>query len=204
MTFMKYTVIFILFMCLSACQNKEQETTSDVAAETAGNNSTAVQPPVTASSESPKELRNKVRNTLRMELPNTLVERRGDVEVTKSYSFDVEDNYGRATWVIKEKLYDPVTNKLTAGAEYMLLWEVLDVNSIRIIKTPDGKWASLSIRPTKGNTFIYHPYSNEPDVAVAEVALGWYESVQEQTLMRLYTSMKQLADKMDQWEFEKR
>ncbi len=202
--FMKFVSILFLLLCLSACQNQNSKNeTSDNGSTNGQAAPTSQQPPVASSSESPVQLRNLVRNTLRMELPLTFAEQHGDRQARKSYSFKVKQNNGRPTWIIKEKLHDAVTNKLYTGADYMLLWEVVDTSSIQVVSTPDGKWTGISIRPTQGNTFVYHPYTSEPDVAVTEVVIGWYDHVQDQTLLRLYTSLKQLARKMGEWEFEK-
>ncbi len=201
---MKFAYILFLLICLAACQNQDSKgNTSGDGTANEQTIPTSQKPPVAPSSESPEQLRNLARNILRMELPNTFAEQRGDRQAVKSYSFKVQKNNGRPTWIIKEKLHDSATNKLYTGSDYMLLWEVVDANSIQIVNTQDGKWTGISIRPTPGNTFVYHPYTQEPDVAVTEVVIGWYDHSQDQTLLRLYTNLKQLADKMGEWDFEK-
>ncbi len=158
------------------------------------------QEPVTYSTQSPSLLHDLLRNTLRMELDFTLPETNGETRAKKSYSFEIKENNERTMWAIKVKWHDAETGKLYAGAEYMMLWSVVDKNSIEIINSPDGKRTALRIKPTSGNTFVYHPYSNDPDIAVNEAVLGWYDRSQDATLKRAYTYMSQLAQHMDKWD----
>jgi len=197
---MKYPILFVLIFSLAACVNADKENSDGQASEKI---ELSQKPPVPKSGMLPFQLKDQVRTTLRMELPYTFPEQRGGKQSVLSYSFDVKKNDGRPAWVLKAKLHDAATEKLFAGADYLMLWEVVDPESIQIVNTPDGKMTGISIRPTPGNTFVYHPYTSEPDVAVTEVTIGWYDHVQDRTLMRLYTYMKQLASKMGEWKFDK-
>lgn len=194
---MKYFVPVFCCILLFGCQNSEPSATTAAAPSVVPVPTDKSLVPV--STDSPEMLRNLVRNTMRSELDFTQTEQRGESQAKKSYSFDVESNNNRLTWVIKEKYHD-VSGKLYGGAEYLLLWEVVDPNSIAVIQSADGKKASIRIRPTEGDTFLYHPYTNDPDVPVTEAIIGWYDRSQDATLMRAMTYMKQLAANMQKWE----
>ncbi len=198
---MKYPIFLSFFFLILGCQNTptDQEdakppTTAETAAPVPQSKS-----PVPYSTDSPEMLRNLLRTTLRTELSLTLPVQNGEIESKKSYSFDVEENNGRPTWVIKEKWHNAATGKLYAGAEYLLLWKVVDKNSIEIVNSADGKQTALQIRPKEEDTFLYHPYSNDPDVAVKGAIIGWFDRTQDATLLRAYTYMVQLAENMDKW-----
>ena len=200
---MKYPIFLLLFL-LVGCQGgtTDQPNVETPTAPTTAEPVPQLKSPVPYATDSPSLLHDLLRSTLRMELAFTLPERNGETEAKKSYSFEIKENNGRPTWVIKVKWYDAATDKLYAGAEYLLLWSVVDKNSIEIVNSPDGKKTALRIKPTEGNTFVYHPYSNDPDVAVNEAIIGWYDHVQDATLLRAYTYMKQLADNMGKWSTE--
>ncbi len=149
--------------------------------------------------DSPTLLRDYLRKTLRTELDFTVPESKGGLQAKKSYSFDVEENNGRPTWILKEKYHD-IAGKLYAGAEFMMLWETVDPSSIKIVNSADGKTTGVSIQPTEGDSFVYHPYSNDPDVSVKEVVLGWYERSQDASVQRVYAYFHELAKNMDKWE----
>ena len=200
--FMKYPIFFFLFILIFGCRQSTPQQPTEQAPEQKQSTPPDSQPNngVQYSTDSPELLRNLVRTTLRTELALTLPVKNGDIESKKSYSFDIEENNGRPTWVIKEKWHNAATGKLYAGAEYMLLWSVVDKNSIELVESADGKQTALQIKPTSGDTFLYHPYSNDPDVAVNGALIGWFDRTQDATLQRAITYMRQLADNMDKWE----
>ncbi|MEZ4955661.1 MAG: hypothetical protein R2825_19025 [Saprospiraceae bacterium] len=205
---MKYPV-FILLLLLLSCQGgtpnePATEPTSEPTNETVPTPPVAEpQEPPTYSTQSPSLLHDLLRSTIRTELDFTLPETNGETVAKKSYSFEIKENNGRATWAFKVKWHDAATGKLYAGADYLLLWSVVDKNSFEIINSPDGKKTALRIKPTEGNTFIYHPYSNDPDVVVNEAILGWFDHSQDATLKRALYYMQQLAQNMDKWEFKR-
>lgn len=189
---MKYSIFLLISFLLFACQSnttKSPEQEPPV---------TPAKSPVPYSTKSPELLKNFVRKTLRTELDFTFPESHGTLQAKKSYSFDIEENDGRPTWVLKEKYHD-LSDKLYAGAEYLMLWETVDVNSIQIIYSEDKKKTAIRISPTEGDSFMYRPYSNDPDVAVQGVTIGWYDRNQDAALLRAYTYLKQLAENMDKW-----
>lgn len=198
---MKYPILLFLLFLVIGCQNtspSQPETDTPAEPESVV---PVPQPksPVPYSTDSPSLLHDLLRTTLRNELAYSVVEKSGDTAAKKSHSFEITENNGRPTWVIKVKWHNADTDKVYAGSEYLMLWDVIDKNSIEIVNSPDGKLTAIRIRPTEGDTFLYHPYTQDPDVAVKEAIIGWYDRSQDATLLRAYTYMKQLADNMDKW-----
>ena len=190
---MKNTFVLFFLLLLLGCQNSTSNTSKTAPLEVPTGNVLPV------STDSPTLLRDYLRKTLRTELDFTQPESREGLQAKKSYSFDLEKNNGRATWVLKEKYHD-ISGKLYAGAEFMMLWETVDPESINIVNSANGEQVAISIRPTDGDTFVYRPYSNDPDVAVKEVVLGWYDRSQDAAIQRIYAYFKKLAENMDKWD----
>ena len=192
---MRNSVLFSFFLLFFACQNNPNSGSEVGLLEAPTKNVLPV------NTDSPSLLRDYLRKTLRTELDFTVAESRDGLQAKKSYSFDVEENNGRPTWILKEKYHD-VAGKLYAGAEYMMLWETVDPASIKIVNSADGKTTGISIRPTEGDSFVYRPYSNDPNTIVKEVVLGWYDRTQDAPVQRVYAYFKKLAENMAKWEKE--
>ena len=182
--------LLFLFSCQSA--DKNQSTAS-------ANGEPTILPmpeksPVPLQSDVPDILKDYIRKTLRTELDFTLPALQGYEQAKKSYSFDLGEDSGRPMWVIKEKYHD-LEGKLYAGAEYRMLSEVINPNEVHAIRSADGTKVGIRIRPTENNSFLYHPYSNEPDTRVPEVVIGWFDKGQEAALMRAVAYMQMLVKK---------
>ena len=192
---MKYSIFFFGILLFFSCQPSSSD----------GSDSSGKEPliipeksPVPIATDIPEVLKDLLRKTLRTEIAFTFPETINGLQAKKSYSFDLEENNGRPTWVIKEKYHD-MSDKLYAGAEYMLLWDVVEASSIKIENSTDREKTALSIRPTTGNTFLYRPYSNDPDVAVNQITIGWFDRTQDDALLRAYTYMRMLAENMGKY-----
>lgn len=148
--------------------------------------------PVPVQSEVPDILRDYIRKTMRTELDFTIPALQDSVQAKKSYSFDLGEDDGRPMWVVKEKYHD-LEGSLYAGAEYRMLSEVIDPNSVNAVRSADGTQVGILVKPTENNTFMYHPYSNEPDTKVQEVVVGWFDKGQEAALIRTVAYMKMLV-----------
>jgi hypothetical protein len=136
-----------------------------------------------------------LRDIIKMQLPLTYPEAKNGRDVKKSYSFDT----GKDTptvWEIPEKLHDAQTDTLFSGGKYYLPFEDIDAASIQLEESPDGTHVGVVIRAKKGKTFVYDPYYQGPDQQVAVVHLGWWDHIQDRTLGRLLTTMKDLASAM--------
>ncbi|MEO1258037.1 MAG: hypothetical protein AAFZ15_04545 [Bacteroidota bacterium] len=190
---MRYSILFSIILMFFGCQNPTDGGSKVAPLEA------PLQNVLPVNTDSPTLLRDYLRKALRQELNFTVVESRAGLQAKKSYSFDVEENNGRPTWILKEKYHD-ITGKLYAGAEYMMLWETVDVSSIKIVNSADGTTTGISIQPTEGDSFVYRPYSNDPNVSVKEVVLGWYDRTQDAPVQRVYAYLKKLADNMEKWE----
>ena len=154
--------------------------------------------PVPYSTDNPEMLGDLLGSTFRSELDFTHPEMRGEHRANKSYSFKIKKINGKPAWVIKEKYHD-MDGKLYAGAEYQLLWEVVDTGGIEIVYAENRHKAGIRLRPTPGGSFLYRSYSNQPDEVVGEVIIGWYDRGHDAPLLRAFTYMTQLAANMDRW-----
>ncbi|HFA49329.1 MAG TPA: hypothetical protein ENJ95_09965 [Bacteroidetes bacterium] len=194
---MKHTYLLLFILSMAACKGKQPIAANKM--EKTQKQAPLPKPEIPPTSESALELRNKVRNTFRMELPNTYPTQKGDKQATLSYTFKVLEKNGQISWVFKEKLYDE-TDKLYGGADYILPWQAVDLGSIKIVGDEAGNKIGIRIKPKAGQSFTFNPYSNEPDSQVGEVLLGWYDPVQTATLSRAVVYMHQLAGKMGEFE----
>ncbi|GIV31694.1 MAG: hypothetical protein KatS3mg029_1045 [Saprospiraceae bacterium] len=172
---MRMNILYVAMMMLVvACQAQEQK---------------SVRPPEW---EERKALAWNLRDILRMQLPLTLTDTLAARPVGKSYSFDLEEDNG-LTWVIPEKYHDPETMKIFGGGRYLLPFDAIDPQRIRIERVGNPPLLCLLIEAKEGQTFTWHPYTQQPEEAVSFVRLGWYDAVQERTLTRALAVFKKLA-----------
>ena len=122
---MRHTILLLSMLFFFACGNPGPSTNTNSNSNSSPAPAPANDPPpapALPANLSVPDLRNEVRNVLRMQLPLTYPEQRNGQLVEKSYSFDVEayERTGRPMWVITEKLHEPVSDQLqTAGQSSM-------------------------------------------------------------------------------------
>ncbi len=141
-----------------------------------------------------RELQWQLRDVLRMQLPLTITEDRNGRPTGKSYSFDFA-KADSLVWEIPEKYHDPETMKIYGGGKYLVPFCNLDPSSIRLEKDPDSGNLSIVLKAKKGASFIFHPYSNDPEQPITEIRLGWWEPVQERTLERAMSWFKRVGSR---------
>jgi hypothetical protein len=128
-----------------------------------------------------------LREAVRMQLPPSLPDERYGTPFAKNFSLDfsrsdANDGYRLE---IPEKRLDPGTGRLTGGGRYLVPVRRLDLAGIRILTDAENGRLALVLPARSGNTFLYHPYDQRPDEQPDVVLLGWYDPVQERTLLRI-------------------
>lgn len=134
-----------------------------------------------------RQLHRQLRETLRMQLPPTLPEKRDTSFFKKNYSIDYRWSEADSSYYFElpEKRLDPQTEQISGAGRYEFTREQVDPGKIQLRYSEDGKQVALVLPAREGQSFRYHPYGNQPDATVGELLIGWYERVQETTLRRL-------------------
>lgn len=134
-----------------------------------------------------RQLHRQLRETLRMQLPPTLPEKRDTSFFKKNYSIDYQwsESDSAYRFELPEKRLDPHTEQITGAGRYEFTSGQVDAGKIRLQYSEDGKQVALVLPAREGQSFRYHPYANQPDAEVGQLLIGWYERVQETTLRRL-------------------
>ena len=135
-----------------------------------------------------------LREALRDQLPGTVQQPRGTVMLSKSYSFDFSPPGADSSivWEIPEKMRDSISNAIQFGGKYFLPAKSIDFQGIQIVYQKNKTQQGITIPAKKGMSFVYHPYTIEPDVPVQSVFIGWYDRRQDWTLPKVLKMMKEL------------
>ncbi len=183
---------FLFFITLAlSCHSQSQENNSSTAP--------AAVPPTDASLE---ELHWQLRDAIRMQLPATHPDERNGQQFKKNYSLDFKWSDDLQTFLIElpEKRLDVESEQIKGGSKYFIPFKDLDVSGLRLIFSEDEQQVGILLPAKEGQTFLYHPYGNEPDSREKSVMIGWYDRVQDRTLGRALVLWQQFLMKMGERE----
>ncbi|MBI5916848.1 MAG: hypothetical protein HY842_15855 [Bacteroidetes bacterium] len=144
-----------------------------------------------------KDLHWQLRDLLRMQLPVTMPDARNGKQFKKSYSLDYRPEGNSFTLELPEKQHDMTTEAVAGGSKYYLPFQNIDVKNLRIVTSDDQQTTAIVIPAKQGTTFVYRPYTNDPDEQVTAVTIGWYDRVQDRTLARGLALWQQFLAKME-------
>ncbi|MEK7257039.1 MAG: hypothetical protein AAB316_19955, partial [Bacteroidota bacterium] len=133
-----------------------------------------------------KAARNNLRDALKMQLPLTFPEKKGNREFKKSYSTDASWDAASQDfiWELPEKLHDTNTDTLVGGGKYYLPTGAVDGAGISKVFNADSTRLSILIKVKLPASFTFRTYGNEPDKSLQAVELGTWDRRQEKTVDR--------------------
>lgn len=152
-------------------------------------------PEVPPTDASLKDLRWQLNNLLTLQLPSTYPDSVNGVVYKKTYSA----NFNRADsslLEIPELRRAVATDSIFGSNKYLLKFGDIDVEQVRIVTSPDGKFSAILIPAKPGKSFRLSLFSNEGERQVETVTIGWYDHVQDRTLDRAHTAWVQFLRKL--------
>lgn len=139
-----------------------------------------------------KEHRFNLNTILSVQLPTTLPDSLNGKNFRKTFSF----RYVKAdsSWNVEvHELRKTVERDSTfSGSRYYLPLKDIDTNNIKTVTSPDGNYVAITLPAVPGTTFLHQPFGYEPERRVAAVTIGWYEKLQEKTLLRALEALEKL------------
>lgn len=147
------------------------------------------QPKVPQTDASLQDLRFNLNNIMTLQLPSTYPDSSNGVVYKKTFSA----NFNRADSTTLEipTLFRTVEkDSIFGGSRFYLPFAKIDVENLRIVSSPDGKFRAILLPAKKGTSFRLEPFGNVPEQQVEAVTIGWYDQVQNHTLDRAFIAWK--------------
>ncbi len=143
-----------------------------------------------------KEHRFNLNTILSVQLPTTLPDSLNGKTFGKTFSF----RYTKvdSSWTVEvHELRKTVERDSTfGGSRYYLPLGDIDLKNIKAVTAPDSKYVAVTIPAKPGTTFLHQPFGYEPERRVAAVTIGWYEKLQEKTLLRALEALQKLLGEL--------
>lgn len=139
-----------------------------------------------------KEMRWNFNNILGLQLPSTLMDSLNGKYFKKTFSLNykpLDASYSIELQSLRRTLE---RDSAFGGSKYYLLLNDIDVANIKIVSSANGEFMALHIPAKDGAQFLHRPFGYEPEQQVDSVLIGWYERIQEKTLLRAQDYLKQL------------